>query len=284
MTSQSTVASVQTDSNGETHSDSYGNDVTDPQAKTRRLRSIVSVAKKLFSEWLGTGLLIALVIGSGIMGELLASGNVAISLLANTLATVWGLYILIEVFGPFSGAHFNPVVSTVMAIRGALPKRLLIPYIVVQLFGAICGAWLANVMFGLSVIQFSTKIRPGITQWTSEVVATFGLLLVILRGPSAKVSSMVGAYIGSAYWFTASTSFANPAAVVGRMFSNTFAGIAPQSAPGFIIAEIIGGALATIVNYLLELDWPREIKAVVVEDVGSSRDLENGQGHTIGPL
>lgn len=282
MTSQSPVATVETDSEGRNHS--HGDDVSDPQAKVLRIRSIVAIAKKLFSEWLGTLLLIALVIGSGIMGELLASGNVAISLLANTLATVWGLYILIEVFGPISGAHFNPVVSTVMVIRGALPKKLLIPYIVLQLFGAICGAWLANIMFGQPIIEFSTKIRPGITQWVSEVVATFGLLLVILRGPSGKVSSMVGAYIGSAYWFTASTSFANPAAVVGRMFSNTFAGIAPQSAPGFIIAEIIGGTLATVVNWILEYEGPREIKAVVVEDVGSSRDLENGQGHTSGPL
>ena len=207
--------------------------------------------QKLLSEALGTALLLAIVIGSGIMAERLAGGNVAIALLANTLATVGGLYILIEVFGPISGAHFNPAVSLVMAARGELAKGLLIPYVVVQLLGAMLGAWLAHAMFDMSVLQFSTKLRSGGGQWIAEGVATFGLLLVILRAPAGRASAMVAAYIGAAYWFTASTSFANPAAVFGRMFSDSFAGIAPVSAPGFVIAQLIGAGVAVGVHHLL---------------------------------
>jgi glycerol uptake facilitator-like aquaporin len=155
-----------------------------------------------------------------------------------------GLYILIEVFGPISGAHFNPAVSMVMAHRGELPGSLLLPYIAVQLVGAMLGAWLAHAMFDMAILQFSTKARGGTGQWIGEIVATAGLLLVILRAPAVKVSSMVAAYIGAAYWFTSSTSFANPAAAFGRLFSDSFAGIAPASAPGFVVAELIGAAIA----------------------------------------
>jgi glycerol uptake facilitator-like aquaporin len=185
------------------------------------------------------------------MAELLSGGNVAIALLANTLATVGGLYILIEVFGPVSGAHFNPAVSAVMAWRGELPKSALLPYIAAQLIGAMLGAWLAHAMFDMTILQFSTKLRAGAGQWIAEGVATFGLLLVILRAPSSRVAAMVAAYIGAAYWFTASTSFANPAAVFGRMFSDSFAGIAPSSALGFVVAELVGAAAAVGVNQLL---------------------------------
>ncbi len=206
---------------------------------------------KLFAELLGTALLLAIVIGSGIMAERLAGGNVAIALLANTAATVGGLYILIEVFGPISGAHFNPAVSAVMAWRGQLTLAELIAYVAVQLSGAMLGAWLAHAMFDMSIFQFSTKVRTGTGQWLAEIVATAGLLLVILRAPAGRVSSMVAAYIGAAYWFTASTSFANPAAAFGRMFSDSFAGIAPISAPGFVIAQLAGAALAVLLNRLL---------------------------------
>ena len=199
---------------------------------------MIDTPRKLLSETLGTMLLLAIVIGSGIMAERLSGGNVAIALLANTLATVGGLYILIEVFGPVSGAHFNPAVSAVMAFRGELPLTLLAPYVVAQLFGAMLGAWLAHSMFDMSILQFSTHVRSGTGQWIAEAVATAGLLLVILRAPPTRVAAMVACYIGAAYWFTASTSFANPAAAFGRMFSDSFAGIAPASVAGFMLAEL----------------------------------------------
>jgi len=207
--------------------------------------------RKLLAEALGTALLLTVVIGSGVMAERLAGGNVALALLANTLATVGGLYILIEVFGPLSGAHFNPAVSVVMAWRGELPAALLAPYVVAQLQGALLGAWLAHAMFELQILQFSAKARGGLGQWIAEGVATFGLLLVILRAPAARVAAMVAAYIGAAYWFTASTSFANPAAVFGRMFSDSFAGIAPASAPAFVAAQLAGAALGWALHRLL---------------------------------
>jgi glycerol uptake facilitator-like aquaporin len=208
----------------------------------------VTSTQKVLAEGLGTALLLAVVIGSGIMAERLSGGNVAIALLANTLATVGGLYILIEVFGPISGAHFNPAVSLVMANRGQLAWTLLVPYVTMQLLGAMLGAWLAHAMFDMNIVQFSTKVRSGAGQWIAEGVATFGLLLVILRAPAARVAAMVAAYIGAAYWFTASTSFANPAAVFGRMFSDSFAGIAPSSAAGFVAAELAGAGLAVAVH------------------------------------
>ncbi len=213
---------------------------------------MADLSRKLGAEALGTALLLAVVIGSGIMADRLAGGNVAIALLANTLATVGGLYVLIEVFGPISGAHFNPAVSAVMAVRGELPMPALLPYIVAQLLGAVLGAWLAHAMFDMSILQFSTKVRTGPGQWIAEAVATAGLLLVILRAPNGRAPAMVASYIGAAYWFTASTSFANPAAAFGRMFSDTFAGIAPASAPGFMVAELVGAAVGLALHSAFE--------------------------------
>jgi glycerol uptake facilitator-like aquaporin len=209
----------------------------------------MSTGRKLFAELLGAALLLAIVIGSGIMGERLADGNVAMALVVNTLSTVGGLYVLIEVFGPISGAHFNPAVSAVMASRGLLLPALLPGYVAAQLAGAVLGAWIAHAMFDASILQLSTKVRSGPGQWFAEVVATAGLLLVILRAPAARVAAMVAAYIGSAYLFTASTSFANPAATVGRMFTDTFAGIAPASVPAFVAAQLVGAALAAAIAH-----------------------------------
>jgi glycerol uptake facilitator-like aquaporin len=216
-----------------------------------RAEATPSAVRRIVAEGLGTLLLLAIVIGSGIMAERLSGGNAAIALLANTAATAGGLYVLIEVFGPVSGAHFNPAVSLVMAWRGALPRDLLLAYIVAQLLGAMLGAWLAHGMFELSILQFSTKARTGAGQWLAEGVATCGLLLVILRAPAARVSAMVACYIGAAYWFTASTSFANPAAAFGRMFSDSFAGIAPRDVVAFALAELCGAAAAVLLHRAL---------------------------------
>jgi glycerol uptake facilitator-like aquaporin len=182
------------------------------------------------------------------MGERLAGGNVAVALLVNTLSTVGGLYVLIEVLGPVSGAHFNPAVSAVMAWKGLMRPGLLPAYVVAQLTGAVLGAWIAHAMFDVNIVQFSTKVRSGPGQWFAEVVASAGLLLVILRAPAPRVAAMVAAYIGSAYLFTASTSFANPAAAFGRMFTDSFAGIAPSSVPGFVAAQLLGAAIAVVVS------------------------------------
>ncbi len=222
-----------------------------------------SLARKLLAEVVGTASLLAVVIGSGIMAERLADGNAAIALLANTLATVGGLYVLIEVFGPISGAHFNPVVSAVMAFRGELSKSALLPFVAAQLIGALLGAWLAHAMFDAQIMQFSDKLRSGVGQWVAEAVATAGLVLVILRAPAGRVAAMVASYIGAAYWFTASTSFANPAATLGRMFSDSFAGIAPASAPAFVIAQALGACVAVALHAALEprphRDGPRGV-------------------------
>jgi len=216
----------------------------------------MNLLRKLASEAVGTMLLLAIVIGSGIMAEQLAGGNMALALLANTLATVGGLYVLIEVFGPISGAHFNPAVSAVMAWRGDLPRASFIAYVAAQLLGAVLGAWLAHLMFDLQVLQFSSKVRYGMGQWVAEAVATAGLLLVILRAPPGRAAPMVAAYIGAAYWFTASTSFANPAAVFGRLFSDSFAGIAPGSAGGFVVAQCVGAAIGLAIHKGLEQRVP----------------------------
>lgn len=207
--------------------------------------------RRLLAEALGTALLLAVVIGSGVMAERLAAGNVAIALLANALATAGGLYVLIEVFTPISGAHFNPAVSLVLAVRGELTPGWLAPYVAAQLAGAVLGAWLAHAMFDMSIWQLSTKVRSGLGQWIAEGVAVFGLLLLILRAQPSRVAPMVACYIGAAYWFTASTSFANPAAAFGRMFSDSFAGIAPSSVPGFVVAELLGAGLAVVVHRML---------------------------------
>lgn len=215
------------------------------------MKAPVSNAQRLFGELLGTALLLAVVIGSGLMAERLSGGNVAVALLANTLATVGGLYVLIEVFGPVSGAHFNPAVSLAMALRGELPWTRLAGYVPAQLLGAALGAVLAHAMFDLPLLQVSARLRTGTGQWIAEAVATAGLLLVILRAPQARVAAMVAAYIGAAYWFTASTSFANPAAAFGRMFSDSFAGIAPASAPAFMLAEVLGAGLGLLLHRAL---------------------------------
>jgi len=213
---------------------------------------------QLFSEAAGTLLLLAIVIGSGIMAERLSDGNLAIALLANTFATVAGLYVLIEALGPVSGAHFNPAVSLVMAARGQLAWTHLAPYMLAQFAGAALGAWLAHGMFDLPILQTSMKVRSGEGQWLAEAVATAGLLLAILRAPAARVPAMVAAYIGAAYWFTASTSFANPAAAFGRMLSDSFAGIAPASVPGFMLAEFAGAFIGVALHWGLgpESDHP----------------------------
>jgi len=203
------------------------------------------------AEMVGTAALLCAVIGSGIMAENLSGGNVAVALLANTLATVFALYVLIETIGPISGAHFNPAVSWVMAWRKELPMRLLAGYVVAQLLGAAMGAWLAHAMFELPILQWSTHVRTGPSQWLAEAVATAGLLFVILRSPPGKASALVACYIGAAYWFTASTSFANPAAVFGRMLSDTFAGIAPSDAPGFMASQLAGAALGWLLHRVL---------------------------------
>ena len=171
--------------------------------------------------------------------------------MANTLATVGGLYVLIEALGPISGAHFNPAVSLVMALRGVFPKSQLLPFVAAQLLGAMLGAWLAHLMFDMTVLQWSSKVRSGTGQWVAEAVATAGLLFIILRSPAGRAPAMVAAYIGAAYWFTASTSFANPAAAFGRLFSDSFAGIHPASVPGFVLAQLVGAAVGLALHQAL---------------------------------
>lgn len=194
------------------------------------------------AEFAGSAFLLATVVGSGIMGERLAGGNAALALLANALATGAGLYALILSLGPISGAHFNPVVSLVMAVRGELPWRALPGYAIAQTLGALLGVWTAHAMFALPLWQLSHKLRPGVSLMTAEFVATIGLLGVILgvsRHRPDAVPGAVAAYIVAAYWFTASTSFANPAVTLARMLTDTFSGIAPASAPGFIAAQLL---------------------------------------------
>ncbi len=211
-----------------------------------------TLTQRLFAEYLGTALLLCIVIGSGIMAERLAGGNVAVALLGNTFATVFGLYVLIEVFGPVSGAHFNPAVSAVMSWRGELSFKIFCAYVVVQLTGAMCGAWLAHAMFEMQIVQFSTKVRSGWGQWLAEAVATAGLLLTILRAPVGKASALVACYIGAAYWFTASTSFANPAAAFGRMWTESFSGIAPSGVTGFMVSQFVGAAVGLAIHRSLQ--------------------------------
>jgi glycerol uptake facilitator-like aquaporin len=197
--------------------------------------------RRLFAEGLGSLLLAATVIGSGIMAEQLAGGNLAVALLANTGATVAVLAVLIALLGPISGAHFNPVVSLVMALRRTLPWREAGAYAVVQTLGCCAGALLAHAMFALPLLQTSSHARTGPGQWLAEVVATLGLILVVLgHKRAADAPWMVAGWIGAAYWFTASTSFANPAITIARSLSNTFAGIRPADTPAFIIAQLTG--------------------------------------------
>ncbi|MEO8391077.1 MIP/aquaporin family protein [Polaromonas sp.] len=213
------------------------------------------LARQLLAEFVGTAALLCAVIGSGIMAERLSAGNMGVALLANTLATVFALYVLIELLGPVSGAHFNPLVTLVLAFKSPPSQKgraqAAILFIACQLLGAVAGAWLANAMFDMSVLQFSAKVRSGWGQWLAEAVATAGLILVVLRAPAAKAAGLVACYIGAAYWFTASTSFANPAAVLGRMLSDSFAGIAPASAAGFVLAQTAGALMGVLLHSAL---------------------------------
>jgi glycerol uptake facilitator-like aquaporin len=210
-----------------------------------------SLPRRIVSEWLGTAFLLAAVVGSGIMAQKLAGGNAALALLCNTIPTGAILVVLILIFGPLSGAHFNPAVSLAFALRGQLRWRIAAGYIAAQLAGAIVGVWIAHLMFELPVWQFSITSRTGAGQWVAEAVATFGLLLTILgcaaRTPAA-IPYAVGLYITSAYWFTASTSFANPAVTIARSLSDTFAGIAPSGVLVFIAAQLAGMAAAVAVG------------------------------------
>lgn len=206
------------------------------------------LARRLLAEYLGSAFLAAVVIGSGIAAARLSPGDVGLQLFENATATGAGLFTIILMFGPVSGGHFNPVVSLVDAAFGGLRRRDAIAYIPAQVAGCVSGAVLANAMFALSAISISTKHRASEAHLLAELVATLGLLLVIFSLARTRRGSMaaaaVGAYIGAAYFFTSSTSFANPAITLGRMFSDTFAGIAPASTPGFIAAQLIGGAVA----------------------------------------
>jgi len=219
-----------------------------------------SLAQRLVAEWLGTAFLLAAVVGSGIMAQKLAGGNVALALLCNTIPTGAILVVLILIFGPLSGAHFNPAVTLAFAFRGELPLVIAGLYILAQIAGGIAGVWAAHLMFELPVLQSSLTVRTGAGQWFAEGVATFGLLLTIFgcvaRAPSA-VPYAVGLYITSAYWFTASTSFANPAVTIARSLSDTFAGIAPAGVLPFIAAQLLGAALAVTLSGWL---WGRQAK------------------------
>jgi glycerol uptake facilitator-like aquaporin len=209
----------------------------------------MTTARRVAAEGIGTAFLLAAVVGSGIMGERLAGGNVAIALLANSIATGATLVALILTFGPISGAHFNPAVTVSDASQGGLAWALVVPYIAAQVAGALVGVGAAHAMFGEAIGEVSTHVRAGGSQMFSEFVATFGLVAVIWgcvrRRPDA-VAFAVGLYITGAYWFTASTSFANPAVTLARAFTNTFAGIRPADVPGFVLAQLAGAGAATM--------------------------------------
>lgn len=222
--------------------------------------------RELLAEVLGTAFLLGAVVGSGIMAETLAGDNQALALLCNTIPTGAILVVIILVFGPISGAHFNPAVTVALAARRDFPWVRVAPYVAAQLIGGIVGAWAAHVMFDLPVLQMSVTLRSGVGQWFAEAVATFGLILTIVgcvaRTPSA-VPYAVGLYITSAYWFTASTSFANPAVTVARAFTDTFSGIAPAHAPAFIVAQFAGVAISLVV-----------LRSLFPTESGSSRRIE----------
>ncbi|WP_255454640.1 MIP/aquaporin family protein [Parasphingopyxis sp. CP4] len=205
------------------------------------------LARRLAAEAVGSFFLFCVVIGSGIMGETLSGGNVAIALLGNTLATGAILFVIILIFAPLSGAHFNPAVTLVFLVRRELSVRDAILYVLAQLVGGIIGVWAAHLMFDLDILQFSTKARTGTGQWAGEAIATFGLLMTILgavRYRPTWVAPAVGLYISAGYWFTSSTSFANPAITIARGLSDTFAGIAPADIGPFLIAQIFGALIA----------------------------------------
>jgi len=214
----------------------------------------MSLPRRLAAEFLGTGVLLATVVGSGIMGVAMSGGNDGIALLANATATAGILYVLIAVLGPVSGAHFNPAVTLALRMRGELDTRETLAYVAVQLVAAVGGVLLAHAMFGQPLLQPGIHARSGAAQWLSEGVATAGLLLTILLGARARPAAMpalVASYIFAAYWFTASTSFANPAVTVARALTRTFAGIRPVDVPGFVLAQLAGTAVALLVAHVL---------------------------------
>lgn len=226
--------------------------------------NIVKLKRKLLAEFIGTAFLLAVVVGSGIMGENLAGGNVAVALLANTLATGAGLAFLILCFEAISGAHFNPAVTLTEGLRGNLTGRQSFLYLSAQISGAFIGVGLANLMFEKPIYFLSHKIREGSSQFLSELIATFGLIMVIRAGVRFRpkqVYLMVAAYITAAYWFTASTSFANPAVTLARSVSDTFAGIKPVNAPMFIVAQLLGALTATFVfNWLFDEKMAKSLR------------------------
>jgi len=210
----------------------------------------MTLSRKLLAEFIGTALLLAAVVGSGIMGVNLSAGNAGVALLANAAATAGMLYVLIVLFGPISGAHFNPAVTLALRLRGELGNLEAAAYVLVQLVAAIAGVLLAHAMFGQALVQPGTHVRAGGAQWLSEAIAAFGLLLTILLGARhrpAAVPALVASYIFAAYWFTASTSFANPAVTVARSLTRTFAGIRPEDVGGFVLAQIAGALAAVFV-------------------------------------
>lgn len=230
-----------------------------------------SLKRRVVGEAVGTAMLLATVVGSGIMGERLANGNIAIALLANTLATGAALVALILTFGPISGAHFNPAVTLADASQGGLPWREVPAYIAAQVFGAFLGVASAHVMFGLPLFFASNHARSGFAQSFSEFVATFGLLAVIwgcVRVRSSAVPFAVAAYITAAYWFTASTSFANPAVTLARSASDTFAGVRPMDVPAFVVAQLLGAAVATVLFRWLIPSLPKNAEAVIMAHQG----------------
>ncbi len=213
------------------------------------MTSTKELPRLLVAELIGTALLVATVVGSGVMAERMADGNLAVALLGNTLATAAMLFVLITMFGPVSGAHFNPAVSLVFALRGEFPWRRLGPYVLAQVIGGILGTFAAHLMFEMPVVEFSDTVRTGPAQWFSEFVATFALVLTILGTLKARPEAVpvaVALVITAGYWFTASTSFANPAVTIARALSDSFAGIAPADMPAFIVAQIIGAVAALL--------------------------------------
>jgi len=214
----------------------------------------LSLGRRAAAEAIGTAFLLTAVVGSGIMAERLAGGNVALALLANAIATGCALFALILVFAPWSGAHFNPVVTLALAIDGEIQWRDVLAYVAAQLAGAILGVWLAHLMFELPILEWSAHARTGLGQWSGEFVASFGLLLVIESGRRAFAQSLpaaIAAYITAAYWFTSSTSFANPAVTLARSLTNSFAGIAPSDVLGFVACQCLGAAAAVGFVYWL---------------------------------
>jgi glycerol uptake facilitator-like aquaporin len=236
--------------------------------------------RRLLAELVGTALLVAVVVGSGIAAQQLSPSDIGLQLLENSTATVFGLAVLILMLGPVSGGHFNPVVSTADWILGrstgtGLSGRDVVTYALAQCTGGIAGALVANAMFNLDLAQIATKHRGSSGHFIGEIVATAGLVALIFAlartGRAAVSAAAVGAYIGAAYWFTSSTSFANPAVTVGRMFSDTFAGIAPSSAPGFIVAQVIGGALGLALVAILYPDLAKAARDAVVPHAQESQ-------------